>query len=69
MFDADEYEVEDILDVRSGCRTRFGCFHIQYLKRWEEHRDPASVDESDLQLQCVVEIFDRVSQIILKCSI
>ena len=47
-LDADEYEVEAILDVRSGRKTRYGRIHISYLVRWKEHKDLTSIDEDDL---------------------
>ena len=36
-LDADEYEVEEIWDARSGRKTRYGRIHKQYLVRWKEH--------------------------------
>ena len=47
-LDTDEYEVEQILDVRSGRNTRYGRIHKQYLVRWKEHSGLTWIDEADL---------------------
>ena len=39
-LDEDEFEVEKILDVRSGRRTRFGRLQRQYLVQWKGSVDP-----------------------------
>ena len=46
-LDAEEYEVEKILDVRSGHRTRYGRVHRQILVQWKQHDDPTWIDEAD----------------------
>ena len=43
---ADEYEVEKILDVRSGSKTRYGRVHRQFLVQWKQHNDPTWIDEA-----------------------
>ena len=47
-LDTDEYEVEKILDVRSGRKTRYDRVHRQYLVQWKPHSDPTWIDEADL---------------------
>ena len=39
-LDEDKFEVEKILDVRSGRRTRFGRVQRQYLVQWKGSVDP-----------------------------
>ena len=45
-----EYEVEEILDVRSGRKTRYGRVHRQFLVKWKGYPDPSWVDEADLSV-------------------
>ena len=46
-FEADEYEVKKILDVRSGHKILYGRIHKQYLVRWKEHSDVTWIDKDD----------------------
>ena len=39
-LDADEFEVDKIIDVRSGRKTRYGRMHKQYLVQWKEYSLP-----------------------------
>ena len=39
-LDADEFEVDKIIDVRSRRKTRYGRIHKQYLVQWKEYSDP-----------------------------
>ena len=55
----DEYEVKEILDVRSGRKTRYGRIHKQYLVRWKEHSDLTWIDEADLKWGALLQEFDR----------
>ncbi|POM63041.1 reverse transcriptase [Phytophthora palmivora] len=43
-----EFEVEQIIDVRSGRRTRYGRVHKEYKVRWKGYEEPSWVDEADL---------------------
>ena len=47
-FDADEYEVKEILDVRSGRKTRYGRINKHYRVRWKDHNYLTWIDEADL---------------------
>ena len=56
---ADEYEVEKILDVRSGRKTRYGRVHRQFLVQWKKHDDPTWIDEADLNCGALLQDFER----------
>ena len=58
-LDEDEFEVEKILDVRSGRRTRFGRVQRQYLVQWKGSGDPTWIDEVDLNCGALLQEFDR----------
>ena len=58
-LDEDEFEVEKILDVRSGRRTRFGRVQRQYLVQWKGSVDPTWIDEVDLNCGALLQEFDR----------
>ena len=58
-LDEDEFEVEKILDVRSGRRTRFGRVQRQYLVQWKGSVDPTWIDEVDLNCGVLLQDFDR----------
>ena len=45
-LNTDEYEVEDISDVLSGCKTRYVRTHKQYPVRRKEHNDLTWIDEA-----------------------
>ena len=54
-----EYEVEEILDVRSGRKTRYGRVHRQFLVKWKGHADLSWVDEADLSCGAILQEFER----------
>ena len=56
---ADEFEVDKIIDVRSGRKTRYGRIHKQYLVQWKEYSDPTWIDEADLNCGAMLQEFDR----------
>ena len=58
-LDEDEFEVEKILDVRSGRWTRFGRVQRQYLLQWKGSGDPTCIDEVDLNCVALLQEFDR----------
>ncbi|GMF14952.1 unnamed protein product [Phytophthora fragariaefolia] len=43
-----EYEVERIMDMRSGRRTRYGRTMREFLVHWKGYQEPTWVDEADL---------------------
>ncbi|POM59229.1 reverse transcriptase [Phytophthora palmivora] len=47
-LDNDEYEVEKIVDMRSGKRTRYGRTLREFLVHWKGYDEPTWVDEADL---------------------
>ena len=55
----DEYEVEKILDVRSGRKTRYVRIQKQYLVQWRHFGDPSWIDEVDLNCGSLLQEFDR----------
>ena len=60
----DEFEVDKIMDVRSGRKTRFGSIQDQYLVKWKGSGDPTWIDEEDLNCGALLQGFyrDRVSK-------
>ena len=58
-LDEDEFEVEKILDVRSGRQTRFGSVQLQYLMQWKGSFNPNWKDEVDLNCGALLQDFDR----------
>ena len=58
-LDADEFEVDKIIDVRSGRKTRYGRIHKQYLVKWKENSDLTWIDEADLNCGAMLKEFDR----------
>ena len=58
-LDADEYDVEETLDVQSGRKTRYGRILKHYLVRWKEHSDITWIDEADLTCGALLQEFDR----------
>uniref|UniRef100_A0AAV1TVV3 Reverse transcriptase n=1 Tax=Peronospora matthiolae TaxID=2874970 RepID=A0AAV1TVV3_9STRA len=54
-----EYEVEAILDVRSGRKTRYGRVHRQFLVKWKGYPDLSWVDEADLSCGAILQEFER----------
>ncbi|POM68505.1 Hypothetical protein PHPALM_15330 [Phytophthora palmivora] len=55
-LDADKYEVEKIVDVRSGKRTRYGRTLCEFLVHWKGYDEPTWVDEVDLN--CGALLYD-----------
>ena len=53
------YEVEEILDVRSGRKTRYGRIHRQFLVKWKGNPDLSCVDEADLSCGAILQEFER----------
>ena len=56
-LDADEFEVDKIIDVRSGRKTRYGRIHKQYLVQWKEYSDSTWIDEADLKCGYILQEF------------
>ena len=38
-LDVDKFEVDKIIDVRSGRKSRYGRIHKQYLVQWKDYSD------------------------------
>ena len=55
----DEYEQEEILDVRSGRKTRYGRVHRQYLVQWNLHSDTTWIDEADMNCGALLQNSER----------
>ncbi|POM59651.1 LOW QUALITY PROTEIN: hypothetical protein PHPALM_31584 [Phytophthora palmivora] len=55
-LDNDEYEVEKIVDMRSGKRTRYGRTLRELLVHWKGYGEPTWVDEADLN--CGALLYD-----------
>ena len=45
---SDEFELEKIMDVHSGRKTRYGRIHREFLIRWKRYSDPSWIDSMDL---------------------
>ncbi|OWY91423.1 reverse transcriptase, partial [Phytophthora megakarya] len=58
-FGADEYAVEQISDVRSGKKTRFGRIYREFLVHWAGYDEPTWVDEADLNCGAILNAFLR----------
>ena len=54
-----EYEVEEILDTRTGRKTRYGRIQREYLVRWKGYPDPSWVDEVDLNCGGLLRDYER----------
>uniref|UniRef100_H3H554 Uncharacterized protein n=1 Tax=Phytophthora ramorum TaxID=164328 RepID=H3H554_PHYRM len=54
-----EFEVEKIVDVRSGRKTRYGRVHREYQIYWKGYADPSWVDEADLNCGALLYEFER----------
>ncbi|POM77095.1 Hypothetical protein PHPALM_5576 [Phytophthora palmivora] len=54
-----EFEVEQIIDVRSGRRTRYGRVHKEYKVRWKGYEEPSLVDEADLNCGALLHEYER----------
>ncbi|POM66392.1 Hypothetical protein PHPALM_17750 [Phytophthora palmivora] len=55
-LDTDEYEVEKIVDMRSGKRTRYGRTLHEFLVHWKGYDELTWVDEADLN--CGALLYD-----------
>ncbi|POM79618.1 Hypothetical protein PHPALM_2662 [Phytophthora palmivora] len=58
-LDTDEYEVEEIVDVRTGRRTRYGRVHREFKVRWKGYDESTWVDEADLSCGALLQEFER----------
>ncbi|POM65285.1 Hypothetical protein PHPALM_19026 [Phytophthora palmivora] len=58
-LDADEYQVEEIVDVRTGRRTRYGRIHREFKVRWKGYDGSTWVDEEDLSCGALLQEFER----------
>ena len=56
---SDEFEVEEIVNVRSGRKPRYGRMHREYLIRWKGYSDPSWIDEIDLNCGALLQEFER----------
>ena len=54
-----EYEVEEILESRTGKKTRYGRQQREFLVQWKGHPDPSWVDEVDLNCGALLRDFER----------
>ncbi|OWY91253.1 hypothetical protein PHMEG_00040248, partial [Phytophthora megakarya] len=57
--DPDEYEVEQISDMRTGKRTRYGRIYREFLVHWRGYEDPTWIDEADLNCGALLYEFLR----------
>ncbi|GMF22051.1 unnamed protein product [Phytophthora fragariaefolia] len=55
----DEFEVDRIVNVRSGRRTRYGRVHREFLVYWKAYPEPPWVDEADLNCGSLLQKFER----------
>ncbi|CAI5725615.1 unnamed protein product [Peronospora destructor] len=58
-LEEDEYEVEKILEMRTGRKTRYGRIQREYLVQWKGYPDPSWVDEVDLNCGGLLRDYDR----------
>ena len=58
-LDESKFEVEKILDVRSGRRTRFGRIQCEYLVLWKGSVDSTWIDKVGLNCGALLQEFDR----------
>ncbi|POM71996.1 LOW QUALITY PROTEIN: Hypothetical protein PHPALM_11372 [Phytophthora palmivora] len=58
-----EYEVEPIIDVRSGRRTRYGRVLKEYKVCWKGYDETTWVDKADLNCDRHLHKYERRSQI------
>ena len=54
-----EYEVEEILEIRTGKKTRYGRQQREFLVRWKGYKDSYWVDELDLDCGALIREFER----------
>ncbi|GMF52743.1 unnamed protein product [Phytophthora fragariaefolia] len=55
----DEFELDQIADVRSGRRTGYGCVHGGFPVYWKGYAEPTGVDEADLDSRALLQEFER----------
>ena len=55
----DEYEVEKVLDMRTGRKTRYGRIQREYLVQWKGYPEPSWVDEVDLNCGGLLRDYER----------
>ena len=53
------YEVEEILDVRSGRKNRYRRVHRHFLVKWKGHPDLSWLDKADLSCGAILQEFER----------
>ena len=58
-FEDGEYEVEEVLDVRSGRKTRYGLVHRQFLVKWKGYPDLSWVDEANMSCGAILQDFEQ----------
>ncbi|CAI5724237.1 unnamed protein product [Peronospora effusa] len=58
-----EYEVEEILESRTGKKTRYGRQQREFLVQWKGHPNPSWVDEVDLNCGALLRDFERKNTI------
>ena len=58
-FGSDEFEVEKIMNVRSGRKTRYGRIHREFLIWWKGYSDPSLIDEMDLNCWALLQTLER----------
>ena len=55
----DEFEVEKVLDMRIGRKTRYGRTQREFLVQWKGYPDPSWVDEVDLNCGGLLRDYER----------
>ncbi|OWZ22128.1 hypothetical protein PHMEG_0003217 [Phytophthora megakarya] len=58
-LDEDEYEVDEIMNIHSSRRTRYGRNYREYLVRWKGYDEPTWADEVDLNCGALLRAFER----------
>uniref|UniRef100_H3H7G7 Chromo domain-containing protein n=1 Tax=Phytophthora ramorum TaxID=164328 RepID=H3H7G7_PHYRM len=58
-LDEDEFEVEKIVNMRSGRRTRYGRVHREFQVRWKGYDQLSWVDEADLNCGALLREYER----------
>ena len=53
-MDADKFEVDRIVNMRSGRKTRHGQLHHKFLVHWKGFKEPSWVDEADRRALSVI---------------
>ena len=55
----DEFEVEKVLDMRIGRKTRYARIQREFLVQWKGYPDPSWVDEVDLNCGGLLRDYER----------